>query len=288
MLCRFAKEFPSAAGRFLDQAADLGRSFREETITDMLMGAMVAFRPLGIQVKFPNEQRTGADMEWIFVRRDGSARFHLLIQAKKIYLTGKKWESKSFPAIFHRVGHSGPLQSDVLLQEAILRPATFPLYMFYTNETICEQAKSAKVAVDGVSLASGHRVNSLVKQKLSGSINHSQACSLSALHSQMFPLSRLLCAGVTATPLPALPSGYTPVVIYFATGDGLMTELSGVPTPEAVYRVLREIFGTDVPEPVEGSYEEDARPDATHSRFTVIFQSPGREEERTAVRATEG
>lgn len=63
MLCRFAKSFPSAAGRFLHQAADLGRSFREETITDMPMGAMAAFRPLGIQVKFPNKQRTGADME---------------------------------------------------------------------------------------------------------------------------------------------------------------------------------------------------------------------------------
>ena len=73
MICQFAHHFPKTAGEFLDRAATLGRSFREETLTDVLMGALVAFRPLGVEVHFPDEPRTGADMEWLFVRADGSS-----------------------------------------------------------------------------------------------------------------------------------------------------------------------------------------------------------------------
>lgn len=286
MLCTFAHNFPSVVGRFLDQAADLGRAFREETITDMLMGALVALKPMGIDVRFPNEQRTGADMEWIFVRRDGSTRFHLLIQAKKIHGTGAIWTRRSFPEIFHRVGGGRTLQSDLLIQECLNRPATFPLYMFYTNQSVCDMARAASVNVEGVSLANGHYINSLVKQRIAGAITAFDACSLSALHAKMLPLTRILCPAVRIRRLPALPPAAGPIMIFFIAGDGTLAATASVPTPEAVRESIREVCGPDVPGVTEGPFIEDPESESARSRYRVVFTSPSREEEQRLSEAT--
>ena len=67
MLCSLAHLFPGFAADFLEGSYRLRRRFKEETITDMLMSALLASGGRRLIVEFPNEPRTGADMQWDFV-----------------------------------------------------------------------------------------------------------------------------------------------------------------------------------------------------------------------------
>jgi hypothetical protein len=92
MLCSFAADFPHFVARFLERDRSLTRNFREETITDLLMASLVAFRRLGITVQFPNETLTGGDMEFIFVSPheiSGGRYCRILIQAKRAHLAAR-------------------------------------------------------------------------------------------------------------------------------------------------------------------------------------------------------
>jgi hypothetical protein len=82
MLCYFACEFPQFVAVFLHGSRGTGRSFREETITDIMMANLKLLGRDRVIVRFPNEPRTGADMEWNFVNRSDGSYYRLLIQAK--------------------------------------------------------------------------------------------------------------------------------------------------------------------------------------------------------------
>jgi hypothetical protein len=282
MLCQFAQDFPKVAGTFLDRAATLGRSFREETLTDVLMGALVAFKPLGIEILFPNEQKTGADMEWLFVRADGSSYFRLLIQAKKLDGTGKVWTRRSYPEIFHRVHSTGALQSETLVDEALRSGSTYPLYIFYTHQSVCDLAARDYQTLEGVSLVSGTFINALVKKKVGGKIGATHASSLGAIQPKMFPLSRLLCGGVVRRTGMRIPED----VLHFLSDRPLMP-VPGLPTPDQVRAALVEAVGRDQDIPRDIPPVGDRLPERWEElsrdpgRFRVIFRSPSRDDERS-------
>ncbi|WP_420478605.1 DUF6615 family protein [Brevundimonas sp. FT23028] len=272
MLCEFSRRFPKTAGEFLDRASGLSRSFREETLTDVLMGAMVAFEPLGIKVDFPDEPRTGADMEWIFQRANGSTHYRLLIQAKKLYGKGKIWTRRSYPEIFHRVPKTKALQSATLVAEAKRTAATYPLYLFYNHQTICDLAATSGAKVDGASLVSGYFINGLVQQKTAGKLTASKTSNLGTIQPKMFPLSGLLCS----LP-PVMRRGMSSRVLGFAI-DGLW--FPGIsPSPELIRQRLIQVVGSDeeVPAVGEGRFEPQER---DRSRFRVTFTSPSTDDEK--------
>jgi hypothetical protein len=62
MLCYFANEFPRLVETFLGFGLSLRRRFREETITDLIMGNLLIAGIRRVIVEFPNEPITGADM----------------------------------------------------------------------------------------------------------------------------------------------------------------------------------------------------------------------------------
>jgi hypothetical protein len=64
MLCYFSHQFPPFVANFLQRGRVLRRRFREESITDLLMGSLVALGGGRLVVEFPDEPKTGADMEW--------------------------------------------------------------------------------------------------------------------------------------------------------------------------------------------------------------------------------
>ena len=91
MLCHFAHQFPPFVANFLESSRDLGRRFREETITDMMMAALQLIGGASVIVRFPNEPKTGADMEWNFVNPYDGTFYRLIIQAKCAYGYGSDW-----------------------------------------------------------------------------------------------------------------------------------------------------------------------------------------------------
>jgi hypothetical protein len=217
-------------------------------------------------------------MEWLFVREDNSSYFRLLIQAKKLHGHGKVWTRRSYPEIFHHVPSTGRLQSETLVSEAQASPATYPLYIFYTHQSVCDLAAHDKKLVEGVSLVCGNLIHGQVMNRLAGTISVAEASKLGVIQPNMFPLASILCGvGGTGT-LEVTHSG-----LHFLVN---LMELIG-PTPEEVRARLVEALGPDriVPDLAEGAPDFGAPPDV-RSRYRVIFRSPSREIEHRIRRAS--
>ena len=112
MLCDLALRFPPFAADFLGRGHTLRRRFREETITDMLMGSLLAIGGRHILVDFPDEPATGADMQWDFVNEDSGAFYRLLIQAKMLSGESQRWQWLQYAHLLHKT--AGALQAETL------------------------------------------------------------------------------------------------------------------------------------------------------------------------------
>lgn len=139
MLCAFANQFPPFVERFLNQGRTLRRRFREETVTDLLMGGLITAAGGRVVVEFPDEPVTGADMEWNFVDRRTSQFFRLMLQAKQAYGDGSIWTRHCYRELLHISGSGSKLQAEALCDTA-RHPgsATYPLYIFYHAAHTCD------------------------------------------------------------------------------------------------------------------------------------------------------
>jgi hypothetical protein len=189
MLCLLAQHFPRLTENLLERSKHLRRSFREDTITDLLMAHLVAVGAGSIIVEFPDEPVTGADMEWTFVNRDAQTSFQLLIQAKKLSEVGPDWNKHHYRELFHRSGPARTLQVELLCQTSAARAATYPLYIFYNPKTSCDLARASRVTtVSGATLCDAHIVRALAKK---GNKSHSR--TLGVLNTFFFNLADIFC-----------------------------------------------------------------------------------------------
>jgi hypothetical protein len=78
--------FSLSVAKLLERDRSLRRNFREEAIADLLMASLVGMEALGIRVDFPDETKTGGDMEWVFaapLEVKGGRYLRLILQAKR-------------------------------------------------------------------------------------------------------------------------------------------------------------------------------------------------------------
>ncbi|WP_248410218.1 DUF6615 family protein [Aliiroseovarius sp. S2029] len=193
MLCHMAHNFPAFTENFLDRSATLQKSFREETITDMLIANIVALGGKNVVVDFPNELSTGADMEWTLVDRSDGSFVRLLIQAKRSYGKGKQWGRHSFRELYHQSGTPKALQAKVLCDTARAAAATYPLYIFYVPGKTCKLARlDNALNASGVTLADGYEIEKLA---ISASDRKTRTKNRSSrtISEKMFPLQSLFC-----------------------------------------------------------------------------------------------
>ena len=165
MLCQFARQFPPFVADFMESSRDLGRRFREETITDMMMAALKIAGGQRVIVRFPNEQETGGDMEWNFVNPYDRTFYRLVIQAKCAYPNGPFWTRHSYRHLSHRTDNK--FQADVLCEYARqARYPTYPLYFFYNPAHTCSLAdRDGWPGIEGVNLANGYQIRSYATPK---------------------------------------------------------------------------------------------------------------------------
>jgi hypothetical protein len=194
MLCQFAQYFPKSVASFLQRGQQLRRRFREETITDILMGNILALGGGSVIVDFPNEPVTGADMEWNFVNPDNKTFFQILLQAKRLYDNKKDWKYHSYKKLFYRSGPSKTLQVETLCNTALGRgPNTYPLYIFYNPERTCLLANSAGARkLDGVNLADAFFISKLAKVSTSKKLEAANK-TVGAIYPSLFSLIDVFC-----------------------------------------------------------------------------------------------
>jgi hypothetical protein len=240
LLCDVANRFPPFAAKFLQSGDRLARRFREESVTDMLMAALMSVAGNGLTVEFPNETVTGADMQWDFVNLDRGTFFRLLIQAKRLYANNSAWTRHRYMQLLKRAGKVGPLQVETLCRTARSQPAAYPLYAFYNPGQSCRLANAVGAAnVEGVNLAGGYVVESLAASATTTA--QKAACKrLGTIQPHLFSLADLFCPP-SLMPLP--PFGYAgpsrgPIMIGF-DGERTIIGFPIPPRPEDVGNALR-------------------------------------------------
>jgi hypothetical protein len=215
MLCQLAHQFPGFVATFLQSSRQLRRRFREETITDLLMGSLITAGGGRVVVEFPDEPVTGADMEWNFVNRSDNTFFRLLLQAKQAYGEGGNWKRHCYKEILHTTGTSSKLQAEVLCDAARASSATYPLYIFYHPAHTCQLAqRDGHSHVAGVNLADGYLIADLVRRATSR-LTRTRNKSLRIISPLLFDLSDLFCPGtvVPLGPFALLPGLPVPLVV---------------------------------------------------------------------------
>lgn len=242
MLCEFADALPAFVESFLDRGRMLRRRFREETITDIVMGSMITAGVGRVVVDFPNEPVTGADMQWDFVNPDDNTFFRILLQAKQAYGDGSSWTRHCYRELFHASGTPLKLQSQALCDTA--RNATvptYPLYIFYNSLRTCALArKHGNFHVIGVTLADAYEIEGLVRAATTRALR-TRNRSLGQIAPHFFHLTKLFCP---PSVLPAGPFAFVPraFLLYLANVAGQMVVGAPIPpTPQEIQNRLVEV-----------------------------------------------
>jgi hypothetical protein len=222
MLCQFAHHFPEFVAQFLGQGRKLQRRFREETITDLLMGSLMMVGGANVIVEFPDETSTGADMEWNFVNRDDGTFFRILLQAKQAYGDGGIWRRHCYRELLHTSGSGTTRQAVILCNAARTGYATYPLYLFYHPEHTCSLATNDGCSsVSGVNVADGFAIERLVAASSTRALRTSNK-SVGRIEPLLTPLSSLFCPEAVV-PLDPQAIDFVPG----ATGNSQITKTPG-------------------------------------------------------------
>lgn len=223
-LCDLATRLPLLVGRLLDREAKLKRGrFREETMTDLLTGALAAFAGPELLIEYPPEAETGGDLDLRFWHAASGRDLHLRLQAKRLGAAthnGKavKLAHRAYGELLHRPSKSSPYQ---YLTLAAAAAPWVPLYLFYNHQTVVDDLAYAGTSptVSGINLAFAADVKAELDLKVAAAaatprkiLHHKR---LGHLRSHFFGLDTILCP------------------------DGDL-EGSGVPTPDRVSKMLRE------------------------------------------------
>lgn len=84
-LCDLATRLPLVIGGLLDRETNLKRGrFREETMTDILTGALAAFAGPELVISYPIEKDTGGDLDLRFWNVSEGRDLWVRIQAKRL------------------------------------------------------------------------------------------------------------------------------------------------------------------------------------------------------------
>lgn len=262
MLCNFGCSFPDFVGDLLEREAGLARRFREESITDMWVGALVPLRSYGVRVDFANEAQTGADLELWFLSKRLDRALGFVVQAKRaechratsfpFSCTLGDWRKHRFPEIDHRGGKSkSTLKERIKGSQArdLVRAArrtgrnVYPLYAFYTPSHICRLSRNV---VQGVMLADGFEVRRRIVRGLwstrrrGGAKRRSYASfkQIGALQDLLIPLSAMFCVK-PPTPLAEIDdlTNITANVIFQLIAAGRIG-IANIPEPEEVAEAM--------------------------------------------------
>ncbi|WP_420712665.1 DUF6615 family protein [Ancylobacter sp. SL191] len=231
MLCQFAHQFPYFVESFLEQGRSLRRRFREETVTDVMMGSLITAGGGRVVVEFPNEPVTGADMEWNFVNTSDGTFFRILLQAKQAYGEGKSWMRHGYKELLHTSGTGPNLQAETLCDTARAPgSATYPLYILYHPAQTCALVqKYGSTLLSGVNLADGFVIEKLVKAANTRALR-TRNKSLKAIAPHLFSLTDLFCPPTVCPVGPvAFAPGMFPIPMYVSTATG--RPVLGVPIP---------------------------------------------------------
>lgn len=200
-LCDLATRLPLVIGGLLDREANLKRGrFREETMTDILTGALGAFAGPELVISYPIEKDTGGDLDLRFWNVAEDRDLWVRIQAKRLNAAVVQNKNRSYKELLHRPSPKHDYQFRTLRDTP---PPWIPLYLFYNHANVARDPsfRGRTPAVSGANLAFAADVAAELEAKLAGASATPKTGAfnkrLSHLQPHFFGLEALFCPGVS-------------------------------------------------------------------------------------------
>lgn len=244
-MCDLATKLPLLIGGLLDRESKLKKGrFREETMTDILTGALAAFAGPNLVIEYPPEAATGGDIDLRFWHVADAEEVHVRLQAKRLNaeMDGKrkrKVQHRSYEHLLHKPNSTAPYQFRTLKSA----PSPWvPLYIFYNHLSVVNDLhfKGTTPTVSGVNLAFAQDIAKQLELKVAGAtatekkILHHQR--LSHLQKNFFSLDAILCPSGDwkgeQVPSPSL------VAASLSERYGEFIKINELDDSEAVLRIL--------------------------------------------------
>ncbi|ENZ84014.1 hypothetical protein OR37_00522 [Caulobacter vibrioides OR37] len=189
--CDLAQRIPSMVSYFLDLEAKIGRRFREDSVTDIVIASLLKIAGSNATVLVPPEVKTGGDFDILIVEPATGEAIQYRIQAKRLSPHPTTWGWGSYRELDHPHGQ-GKQASTLIRSSAKEAIKTIPLYAFYNPETGCAASGGE---ISGIELADGREINQIVKTlvKAKAASKRPRLKRLDHLRDLFFPLSTILC-----------------------------------------------------------------------------------------------
>lgn len=192
--CDLAQRLPSMASDFLELESKVGRRFREDSVTDIIIASLLRIAGTNATVLTPPEVKTGGDFDILIVEPSTGDAIQYRIQAKRLTSHPTNWKWGSYRELDHPNGQ-GKQSSTLIRSSAHEQIKTIPLYAFYNPQSACT-ASSGRIA--GIELADGREINQIVKTLIRAKIafKRPRLKRVGYLCDLFFPLSTILCSSI--------------------------------------------------------------------------------------------
>ncbi len=202
--CDLAQRIPAMISGFLELENQIGRRFREDSDTDVIIASLLKVGGSDATVLVPPEVKTGGDFDILIVEPSTGEAVQYRIQAKRLLPHASNWDWGSYRELDHP--HGTGKQSSTLVRSASKEAIhTIPLYAFYNPEQACAASGGF---LSGVEMADGREVNEIVKalRKEKAAGKRPRWKRIEYLRHLFFPLSTVLCppGGITPPSSPIL------------------------------------------------------------------------------------
>jgi hypothetical protein len=203
--CDLARRLPSFVAEFLDLETTLRRRFREDSITDLLVAAMLRLADPNLIVFVPeNESVTGNDFDIIIFDHFAREAIQYRIQAKRLKPHKANWHISSYTELAHPSGTGAQSLSLVRSAAAEKFLKTIPLYAFYNPARTCAASGGL---IEGIELADGKAIRAVIVELIKSKPKRPPLKRIGTLQPLFFPLTTLLCpSGPPYIGGPSIPS----------------------------------------------------------------------------------
>lgn len=190
-----------AAG-FLELETQIGRRFREDSVTDIIIASLLSIGGSNATVFTPPEVTTGGDFDLVIYNPAATDGVQYRIQAKRLVSNGKNWSWSSYRELDHPHG-TGKQASTLVRSSAQEKVPTIPLYAFYNPLGVCEASNNE---IAGIQLADGRAINAIVRALVQAKAKGRRPRwkRVEYLRPLFFPLSTILCTPNDGTAASAI------------------------------------------------------------------------------------
>lgn len=152
------------------------------------MASMIGLQSLGIRVDFPDEPKTGGDMERIYAAPheiNGGSYLRLILQAKRAQRATVKHGNYWY---YSHLDHDSGKQAQTLVAQSTASPGTLPLYVFYHPTPALQGVSDKLPAIEGVNVVFASDIAPVVR----GGCGRADKKTIK-WRPNVLPLSDLLC-----------------------------------------------------------------------------------------------